>query len=306
MADAEILTLGEPLIEMVRLPGAPALYQQGVGGDTLNAAVAAAQAGGRAGLLGAIGGDFLGAAVRGFCAEAGVATTHLLCRTEDPTGVNVIDPDPAGRRFAYARRGSAASLYGPGDLPVAAIEAARVLHVSAVSQAISLPMREAVQRAAEIARAAGTLVSYDLNLRLSLWSLEEARACITAFLPMADILLPSEDEAALFLGHEDLEAALAYFAALPARHVIFKRGAAGAILLSEGTRTEIPAIPVEAVDSTGAGDCLAGTFLAGLVAGQSPLAAAHAAVRAAADTVSRYGATAAPVSAPPAGPGAGG
>ncbi|WP_424976654.1 sugar kinase [Dinoroseobacter sp. S124A] len=302
MADADILTLGEPLIEMVRLPGPPSdapdalgLFQQGVGGDTLNAAVAAARAGARAGLLGAVGGDLLGDAVRGFCAEEGVATTHLLCRTEDPTGLNVIDPDPAGRRFAYARRGSAASFYGPDDLPVAVIEAARVLHVSAVSQAISRPMREAVWRAAQIARSAGTLVSYDLNLRLSLWSLEEARACMTAFLPMADIVLPSEDEAALFLGHEDPEATLAYFEALPARHVVFKRGRAGAILCSGGARHVIPAISVEAVDSTGAGDCLAGTFLAGLVAGSDPGAAAAQAVRAAAETVRAYGATAGPL-----------
>ncbi|MEM0921509.1 MAG: sugar kinase [Pseudomonadota bacterium] len=297
MAELDILTLGEPLIEMVRLPGqdgAPALYQQGVGGDTLNAAVAAARAGARVGLLGAVGGDILGEAVADFCARAGVATTYLLCREGDPTGINVIDPDPAARRFAYARRGSAASLYGPGDLPAAALAAARVLHVSSVSQAISLPMREAVWRAAETVRDQRGLVSYDLNLRLSLWSLEEARACIAAFLPLADILLPSEDEVAVFLGHDDLEASLRYFEALPARHVIFKRGTAGAILLSGGRRSEIPAIPVEAVDSTGAGDCLAGTFLAGLVAGQRPLEAAQAAIRAAAETVGRYGATTAP------------
>ncbi|NNL36510.1 MAG: sugar kinase, partial [Silicimonas sp.] len=137
---ADILGIGEALIEMVKLPdpidGRPA-YVQGFGGDTSTAIVAAARQGARTGYISALGDDMFGEAVRDLWAREGVDHTHVLTRDGDPTGVCFIDPDPAGRRFTYARRGSAASLYGPRDLPKNAIASARVLHFSGVTLAIS-------------------------------------------------------------------------------------------------------------------------------------------------------------------------
>ena len=293
MKSPELLALGEPLIEMVRLPAQPdgrVLYQQGVAGDTLTAAVRAARLGVSTGYLSAVGDNPLGEAIHDFCRTEGIDRSHLLVRQDQTTGINVVDPDPVARRFSYARQGSAASLYGPEDLPEEAIAAARVLHVSAISQAISPSMRRAVERAAEIAQTHGTLVSYDLNLRLSLWSLEEARSCVIDFLPLADILLPSDDEAAQLFGTEDSDEVLSHLEGLPARHIILKRGAKGAIISSGGQRTKIASEKVNAQDSTGAGDNLAGAFLAHLLRGCNPLSAVEAAVKVAANTVTVFGA----------------
>ena len=294
MSGADILTLGEPLIEMTRLPAAngPPIYQQGVSGDVLNVAVAAARQGSRAGIIGAVGGAPFGEDIRAFCKTENVETSALTTRRADPTGVCFIDPDPSERRFSYARRGAAASLYGPADLPVDLIEGAEVLHVSAISQAISPTMQAAVRRAATIALAAGTLVSYDLNLRLQLWPLETARRAIEDLLPLADIVLPSDDEAALLLGTHDPEAQLDHFGRHGARWVALKRGANGVVLQGKGTRVEIEAPKVEAVDSAGAGDSFAGAFLTHLLAsGDGEIAARHG-VEVAAQVVAAYGATA--------------
>lgn len=290
---AAILALGEPLIEMIRLPSQPdgsVLYRQGIGGDTLTAVVHAARAGARVGYLSAVGDDALGDEICAFCTAERIDTTHLLRRANDPTGLNVIDPDPVARRFSYARRGSAASLYSAADLPEDAIARAQVLHVSAVSQAVSPSMRMAVQKAAEIARANSTCVSYDLNLRLKLWSIDDARDCIHDFLPFADIVLPSDDEAALLVGTTETDALLDYFESFGATHVALKRGAAGAILSSQGKRLDISAPAVEALESTGAGDTFAGVFLAKLLESDDPIAAAHQAVKAAGRTVQHLGA----------------
>ena len=155
MTRPDILALGEALIEFVKLPapvdGRPA-YRQGFGGDTSNAIIAAARQGARTGYLSAVGGDPFGEELMALWAREGVDTSAVRVRPEDPTGMYFVDPDPAGRRFSYARRGSAASLYGPEDLPEDVIAGAKILHVSALSQAISPTMRAAVTRAAEIAK----------------------------------------------------------------------------------------------------------------------------------------------------------
>lgn len=295
MKSPEILALGEPLIEMVRLPDRPdgrVLYEQGVAGDTLTAAVRAARQGVATGYLSAVGDNALGRAIFDFCDAEGVDATHVHLRPNQTTGINVVDPDPTARQFSYARQGSAASRYVPEDLPEEAIAAAKVLHVSAVSQAISPSMRASVERAAEVARAHGTLVSYDFNLRLALWSLEDAHDCILGFLPYADILLPSDDEAALLFGTEEPGAVLDALEGFAAQHIILKRGAKGAVYSDGAQRVTVPAKPVCAVDSTGAGDTLAGVFLAEIVKGASPINAVELAVDKAADAVSGYGALA--------------
>ncbi len=296
MKKTDILAIGEPLIEMVRRDGAPdgpATYTSDVGGDALNALVAAARQGARTGLISAVGDDPFGRHIRAFCQQEGIETSMLLETSAHATGVCFIHPDPGERHFTYARSGSAASHFAVKALPREAIAEASALHVTGVSQAISETMREAVNEAAQVARANATLVSYDLNLRLKLWSLDEARACIDEFLPLADIVLPSEDEAQLLLGTSDTEAILDHFAGRGAAIVVLKRAADGVIVRTQGKQTAIPAPRVDAVDSSGAGDSFAGAFLAYLLETEDPVEAARRAVRVAAITVTGHGATAA-------------
>ncbi|MEM9342751.1 MAG: sugar kinase [Pseudomonadota bacterium] len=289
----DILALGEAMVEFVRLPdpidGRPA-YRQGFGGDTSNTIIAAARQGASTGYLSAVGGDPFGQELLDLWAREGVSTDTVHTRPQDPTGVYFVQPHASGRSFSYARRGSAASLYGPDDLPADVIHAAKILHVSALSQAISPSMRAAVRRACEIARDAGTLVSYDTNLRLNLWTLEEARTAIFDLLPLADIVLPSDDEAETLLGTSDATETLDRFGAHGPRAVVLKRGAEGPILRASGTDQSVPVPQVKAVDSTGAGDSFAGAWLAYYVETGDPLHATRQAVKVAAGTVSGYGA----------------
>jgi 2-dehydro-3-deoxygluconokinase len=289
----EILALGEPLIEFVRLPqldGGRPVYRQGFGGDTSNAIIAAARQGASTGYLTAVGGDPFGQELIGLWNRENVATSFVKVRDQDPTGVYFVQPHPSGRSFSYARRGSAASFYSPEDLPGKAIAAAKILHVSALSQAISPQMCAAVRRAAEIARKNNTLVSYDTNLRLNLWTLEDARTAINDLLPLADIVLPSDDEAEKLTGLKDPDAIADHFLQHGAHLVLLKRGAEGVLLATQQTHVTLPASLVEAVDSTGAGDSYAGAFLAYYLETGDPEIAAKRAAIVAAGTVSGFGA----------------
>lgn len=290
----DIVCLGEPLVEFVRAEHAELgqLYRPGFGGDTSNAAVAAARQGARVGYLTALGRDPFGDAVMALWAEEGVDTAEVRRRADAPTGIYFVDPHPSGRRFSYFRKGSAASLYGPRDLPVRYIAGARALHLSAITQAISPSMRAASFAAMRAARGAGTLVSYDTNLRLALWPIEQARATIAVALAMSDIVFPSEDEALAIWGVGNPDAVLDHVLAFGAGIVALKRGDRGAVVATPNRRLTIPAAASTPVDSTGAGDAFAGGFLARFIETGDPFEAGSYAARVAAGTVSGYGAVA--------------
>jgi len=280
---AELLCMGEPMLEFNQQrpgPDGRVLYLEGHGGDTSNAAIAAARSGASVGYVSAVGTDAAGDSFMALWAREGVAT-----------GTVIVTHDAGGHHFAFYRTGSAAALYRPQDVPADAFRTARILHVSGISQAISESACDAVFHAIHLAREAGASVSYDTNLRLRLWPAARAAAVIHAAIGMADIALPSLDDATALTGLTDPDAVADFYLRL-CPLVLLKCGAAGCIVATREERTRIAAHRVEAVDATGAGDTFAGALLARLLAGDDPVAAARYANAAAALSTTGYGAVA--------------
>ena len=290
----EILAMGEAMVEFNATGPAEegSRYVMGFGGDTSNAAIAAARQGAVAGYLSAVGEDFLGEALLALWRREGVDTSLVKRDAAAPTGVYFITHDKAGHHFTYCRTGSAASRLGPVDVPEAALAEVKILHVSAISQAISASAEAAVAQAIDCARRHRVTVSYDTNLRLKLWPLERARACIHATLAKADIALPSLEDARLLTGLEEPDVIVDFYLALGTPLVALKLGDAGSLVATRDRRRRLPGHPVAAVDATGAGDTFAGAFLARLSAGDDPLRAAAYANAAAALSTTGYGAVA--------------
>ena len=288
----DILCLGEPLVEYLRQPDGSD-RPQGIGGDTSNAGIAAARQGARVGYVTALGRDAGADTVLDFWAAEGIDTSLVRRDTEAPTGAYTIVPDPEARQFIYDRVGSAASWMCPSDLDLAAVARAKVLHVSGITLAVSEDLRATALSAARACRAAGGAVSLDTNLRLALWSAEQARAVLDRTIrEVATIVITSEDDSAHLLGTSDPEAILDHYLGLGAETVLVTMGAKGCRMGGEDGRTTIPSWPTEAVDSTGAGDSFAGAYLAWWLELGDPAEAARRAAIVAAGTVSGYGATA--------------
>jgi 2-dehydro-3-deoxygluconokinase len=291
----DILCMGEPMLELNQRPAEAdghVLYLEGHGGDTSNAAIAAARQGARAGYITAIGEDRPGLSLLALWQREGVDTSTVLRRADAPTGMYVVTHDAGGHHFTFYRRDSAASRYGVADVPEAAIRAARILHVSGISQAISTSACDAVFHAIAVAKAAGVRVSYDTNLRLGLWPARRAAAVIHAAIAHADIALPSLDDARALTGLEEPEAIAEVYLRLGCPLVLLKCGRDGVLLVTPESRLRIPPRRVAAVDATGAGDTFAGAFLARTVLGDAPEAAARYANAAAALSTTGYGAVA--------------
>lgn len=288
----DVVALGEAMVEFNQTrPGDPQ-FLQGFGGDTSNAIIAAARAGARTAYLTRLGQDTFGDALMALWQREGVDTSGVERDAKAPTGIYFVSHGPKGHEFSYLRSGSAASRMTPEWLPRAQIAATKILHVSGVSLAISATARDTVFAAMRHARDAGTLVSLDSNLRLKLWSLEEARAGITQAMGLCDLFLPSIDDVNVLSGHDHPDAILDWSHSLGARQVALKLGAQGALASNGARRERIAGHRVQLVDATGAGDCFCGNLLARTARGDSIFEAARYANAAAAVAVQGFGAVA--------------
>lgn len=284
-----LLSIGEPLIEFSR-PHDGRTWLQSFGGDSQNVAIAAARQGVTAGCITCLGQDWMGEAFLDLWKAEGVDASHVGRHATAPTGVYFVTHGPAGHKFDYLRKNSAASLMTPEDLPAAYVAGARFLHLSAISQAISVSARKTCAAAIAMARSAGVKVSYDTNLRLRLWDLESARHTIDATIATCDIVLPSLDDSRQLTGLADPHAIADHYLRLGAPVVALKMSADGCLIATPDRRFRLPGHHVEAVDATGAGDTFDGCLLARLIAGDTLEAAARYANVGAALSTLGYGA----------------
>jgi 2-dehydro-3-deoxygluconokinase len=288
----DIVALGEAMVEFNQTrPGEPQ-YLQGFGGDTSNAAIAAARAGARVAYLTRLGRDLFGDDLMALWQREGVDTSGIERDETAPSGIYFVTHGAKGHEFSYRRAGSAASRMNPQWLPRDIVRSAQILHVSGISLAISQSARDTVFAAIEEARSANTLVSLDSNLRLKLWPLEDARVAITRAAGGCDLFLPSVEDALALSGCGDADAIVDWGHSLGAPQVVLKLGGDGA-LVSDGRRRErITGHAVVMADATGAGDCFCGNLLARLAQGDSIFEAARYANAAAAIAVQGFGAVA--------------
>jgi len=287
----DIVAIGEAMVEFNQT-GADGgrTYLQGFGGDTSNAVVAAARQGARCAYVTRLGDDDFGRMCLDLWRAENVDASAVSIDPSAATGIYFVRHDARGHSFSYLRAGSAASRMQPSDLPAATIQRARYLHLSGISQAISPSAASTVAAAIAMAREAGAKVAYDPNLRLKLWPIETARTEILATIPLSDQFLPSLDDVQLLSGLVRPEDIVDWCHAMGARNVVLKLGSRGCIVSDGDRRTAIPALRVNAVDATGAGDCFDGSYLARLAAGDDMISAARWAGAAAALTTTGYGA----------------
>jgi 2-dehydro-3-deoxygluconokinase len=123
-------------------------------------------------------------------------------------------------------------------------------------------------------------IAFDLNFRPGLWeSLHDARATVAPVIALADILRASREDAEQLFGAVGPTAQIQALRAMGAEEIALTLDAAGCFLLSAGETTAIqPPRDVKVRDTTGAGDCFNGAYLARRLLGDKPVVAARAAL----------------------------
>jgi 2-dehydro-3-deoxygluconokinase len=243
----------------------------------------AARAGIGARLAARVGADALGRALLAFWDAEGVDVGHVQIEASAPTGIYVNERTPGNaHRFDYHRRGSAGSLLAPEDIAPAFINGLAVLHTSGISLAV---VGAATAAATERARAAGALISFAVNHRPNLDGDPEA---VLAAARGADVVFISAEEAELLLETSAIEEVREALGHDPSELVI-TLGANGAAIAAGSEVLTIRAPAVDAVDAAGAGDALAGAYLAARIRGLDPEPALRRGVAAAALSCRAFG-----------------
>ncbi|WP_336630620.1 MULTISPECIES: sugar kinase [unclassified Microbacterium] len=232
----------------------------GIGGAESNVAIGLRRLGVDASWAGVVGDDMLG---RRILRELRGEGLDVRARTADAsTGLMIKErPTASSTAVTYYRAGSAGSTLAPGDVPAGWVEEADLVHVTGVTALVSASALASVDTVCARARAAGTVISFDINYRSALAPADVARPVLRRLADGADIVFGGEDEFALIAPGEAAEAALA------GREVVVKRGEAGAYAVVSGVRTDAPGFSVHTVDTVGAGDAFVAGYLAARLAG---------------------------------------
>lgn len=275
------LAIGECMVE---LSGAGEdLWRSGFAGDTLNTAWyarALLPQDWQVAYMTVLGSDPLSERMLGFLQAAGIETGWIGRHPTRVPGLYMITLTDGERSFTYWRDNSAARTLADDPVALAAaLAAADVIYVSGITLGIlAEPARAALLAALGQARQDGRRVVFDSNLRPRLWPSTEAMcAATTAAARLADIVLPSHDDEALYFGDASPEATAERYLALGAQEVLVKNGGAEMVLGLAGQPLQrLPALErVTPVDTTGAGDSFNGGYLAARLTGAAPGAAAR-------------------------------
>ena len=268
----DIITCGELLIDFVAAQvgmtlAQATLFQKAPGGAPANVAVGLARLGHRVGFMGQVGDDEFGHFLADTLSSNAVDIGGLRFSTQARTALAFVSLlDQGEREFMFYRHPSADMLWSIDDIDAAYAVNTRIFHYGSISL-ISEPSRSATFAALTLAKNNGALISYDPNLRLSLWpSAEAAREGMRLGWQYAEIAKVGEEELLFLSGESTIERAVSSLWQPHLRLLVVTQGRTGSTYFTADDRGHVPGFPVTAKDTTGAGDAFVAGMLSGLLA----------------------------------------
>ena len=254
-------------------------FAMGFGGKGANQAVMAARLGAAVAMVGALGDDVYADMTFDNLARQGIDAAHVA-RVPGSSGVAPIWVEPDGTNRIIVVGGANDAV----DPAVAADAVRSMRRLDAVIGQLEIP--QAVTTAAfQAARARGAV---------TILNPAPAAPLDADLLAASDWLIPNEHELAILAGTGSIDpgddAAFTAFAAQVGCRLVVTLGSRGAAVVgADGGVTRVPAVPVRAVDTTGAGDAFVGAFGYGLAAGIDEDMAVRLGIACASDSVTRTG-----------------
>lgn len=256
-----ILLFGEPMVLLtttstVSLDEA-AEFTKSLAGAEVNVAIGLTRLGHQATYLTALGDDPWGHYIKNKLHQEGIDTSLVYYSNQYPTGMmmknQVTEGDPD---IYYYRKGSAFSNFDADIIDQIDLNNYDQVHITGIPLALSQNTRLASFKLVKKARQAGLYVSYDPNLRISLWP--DSKTMIETTNQMAqycNMFLPGNNEGKILMGSDDPEIISKYYLDLGVEQLVIKLGAKGAYFASEDTSITVPGFKVaKVIDTVGAGD----------------------------------------------------
>lgn len=279
----DVITVGEAMVLFAAQQAGPlddaSAFARTTAGAELNVAIGLARLGLRVGYLSRLGQDLFGRHIAAVLAREGIDHQQVAMDPDHPTGfmLKSRSDDGSDPQIQYFRKGSAASHMQAGDLDTAYCASARHLHLTGIFVGVTPSTREVVFELAARSRAAGLSISFDPNLRPTLWrSKDEMVDRLNALSAFSDWVLPGLDEGRMLTGRDSVQGIADFYLERGAKGVVVKLGPQGAFFATPQESGHVAGVPVaRVVDTVGAGDGFAVGVISGLLEGL-PLAAAAA------------------------------
>ena len=267
MKKYDVVALGELLIDFINngisAQGNP-LFEANPGGAVCNVLAMLNKLGHKTAFIGKVGEDIFGHQLKKVLDEINIDTAGLLMDKEVRTTLAFVANDETGERsFSFYRNPGADMMLRADEVSEEAIRSARMFHFGTLSMTHEL-VREATKRALDMAKENGLLISFDPNLRESLWdTLENAKTQVDYGLHYCDVLKISDNEIQWFTGEEDFDRGIKilqdkYHVPL----ILLSMGKEGSRAYYKDLRVEVPGfIQEKTIETTGAGDTFFGSCL---------------------------------------------
>ena len=234
-----------------------------VGGEAVNEAVTAAKLGMKTGILCSLGTDDAGDMITGALSRYGVDTSHIIRSKEHPTPVTTMFVNDDGTRKSITNQSHRYNFHPEQYADV--IQSAKAVILGSLFRA-PFDDPEIILSVLSAAAATDVLIFGDTKLpnfrKLSLDDLKEA-------LPLLTFITPNEDEAKYYTGKEDPEEMADVFLSYGIQNVVIKLGAKGCLFKNKKQMIKLPALPIDPVDATGAGDSFVAALASEIVRGES-------------------------------------
>jgi 2-dehydro-3-deoxygluconokinase len=248
-------------------------FTRRMAGCETNVAVGLARLGLRVGWVSRLGRDPIGRFIRTSLGQEGVDCSRVADDQGRPTGImfkgkTTDGSDPA---IHYLRKNSAASQLTDVDFDADYFCGARLLHATGVCAALSDANMEFAQHAMDEMGESNRTISFDPNLRPSLWTSETAmKEQINDLAARADWILPGLKEGVILTGFEAPYDIAGFYLDRGAQLVVIKLGAEGAYFRTSDRNGTVPGVKVPlVVDTVGAGDGFAAGLISALLEGET-------------------------------------
>ncbi|HZB25789.1 MAG TPA: 5-dehydro-2-deoxygluconokinase [Vicinamibacterales bacterium] len=266
----DVLTMGRSCIDLyAHQIGVPITevtsFDAYVGGCPTNISVGTRRLGLRSALLTALGDDQVGDFVLSFLDREGVETRYIPRKPGKRTSAVIMAIQPPDRfPLTFYREGCADRELTTGDVDAAPVGDSAIVLVTGTGLSHD-PGRTATFHAAERAAALGAQLFVDVDYRPDQWRSRAAFASsMQQLLRHASLVIGTEEEIAAAGDADDVERAIGIVAKSTPAPVVIKRGARGATLVRDGTRTDIAPFRIEVLNVLGAGDAFASGLIAGI------------------------------------------
>jgi len=270
----DVTALGELLIDFAPVStdeaGYPTLAAK-PGGAPCNYLAALSKYGAKTALFAKVGTDAFGKMLIKTLQETGIETTGIVEDDSVFTTLAFVTLDAAGdRSFSFARKPGADTCLRYEEIDLSFIDNAKAFHFGTLSLT-NEPSKEATQKSVAYAKNAGKLITFDPNLRASLWDcMEEAKKQIIWGLGQADIVKISDEEVEFLWGCSEKEGADKLLGEFGVKLAMVTSGSKGALIQNKKGIAVSPCPPVDPVDTTGAGDIFGGSAVSRVIKLQKP------------------------------------